>query len=167
MNSISLRISGELSSLLAGTDLVIWGTGAPLRQFIYSEDLARLTVSTCTHNPPEHRYVRTHRLHLLYSCLYILHIALVLVRRVPSVWPIRFGSWGSTILQSPLYCPSAKRTRSPLLMWRNTWQVCSLEEFRFFPSPWFATLQLLRRNLVFADLRSTRGHELPGQRSLR
>merc|ERR1712083_323742 len=27
-----------------GTDLVIWGTGSPLRQFIYSEDLARLTV---------------------------------------------------------------------------------------------------------------------------
>lgn len=29
-----------------GTDLTIWGTGAPLRQFIYSEDLARLTVRT-------------------------------------------------------------------------------------------------------------------------
>lgn len=28
-----------------GTDLVIWGTGRPLRQFIYSLDLARLTVS--------------------------------------------------------------------------------------------------------------------------
>mmetsp|Transcript_85684 Transcript_85684/g.167656 ORF Transcript_85684/g.167656 Transcript_85684/m.167656 type:complete len:320 (-) Transcript_85684:194-1153(-) len=27
-----------------GTDLTIWGTGSPLRQFIYSEDLARLTV---------------------------------------------------------------------------------------------------------------------------
>jgi GDP-L-fucose synthase len=27
-----------------GSDLTIWGTGAPLRQFIYSEDLARLTV---------------------------------------------------------------------------------------------------------------------------
>ena len=27
-----------------GTDLTIWGTGAPLRQFIYSHDLARLTV---------------------------------------------------------------------------------------------------------------------------
>lgn len=27
-----------------GTDLTIWGTGKPLRQFIYSEDLARLTV---------------------------------------------------------------------------------------------------------------------------
>lgn len=27
-----------------GTDLVIWGTGQPLRQFIYSIDLARLTV---------------------------------------------------------------------------------------------------------------------------
>jgi len=27
-----------------GTDLVIWGTGKPLRQFIYSNDLARLTV---------------------------------------------------------------------------------------------------------------------------
>ena len=26
------------------TDLVIWGSGKPLRQFIYSEDLARLTV---------------------------------------------------------------------------------------------------------------------------
>ena len=28
-----------------GTDLTIWGTGKPLRQFIYSHDLARLTVS--------------------------------------------------------------------------------------------------------------------------
>lgn len=27
-----------------GTDLTIWGTGKPLRQFIYSMDLARLTV---------------------------------------------------------------------------------------------------------------------------
>jgi GDP-L-fucose synthase len=27
-----------------GTDLTIWGTGAPLRQFIYSRDLAKLTV---------------------------------------------------------------------------------------------------------------------------
>ena len=27
-----------------GTDLVIWGTGRPLRQFIFSHDLARLTV---------------------------------------------------------------------------------------------------------------------------
>jgi GDP-L-fucose synthase len=27
-----------------GTDFVIWGSGSPLRQFIYSEDLARLTV---------------------------------------------------------------------------------------------------------------------------
>jgi len=27
-----------------GTDLTIWGTGKPLRQFIYSKDLARLTV---------------------------------------------------------------------------------------------------------------------------
>merc|ERR1712137_953198 len=27
-----------------GTDFVIWGTGSPLRQFIYSEDLARLTI---------------------------------------------------------------------------------------------------------------------------
>lgn len=27
-----------------GTDLTIWGTGSPLRQFIYSHDLARLTV---------------------------------------------------------------------------------------------------------------------------
>ena len=27
-----------------GTDLTIWGTGKPLRQFIYSHDLARLTV---------------------------------------------------------------------------------------------------------------------------
>ena len=27
-----------------GTDLVIWGTGKPLRQFIFSHDLARLTV---------------------------------------------------------------------------------------------------------------------------
>lgn len=27
-----------------GTDLVMWGTGSPLRQFIYSEDLARLFV---------------------------------------------------------------------------------------------------------------------------
>jgi len=27
-----------------GTDLTIWGTGLPLRQFIYSHDLARLTV---------------------------------------------------------------------------------------------------------------------------
>ena len=27
-----------------GTDLTIWGTGSPLRQFIYSRDLARLTV---------------------------------------------------------------------------------------------------------------------------
>jgi len=27
-----------------GTDLTIWGTGAPLRQFIFSHDLARLTV---------------------------------------------------------------------------------------------------------------------------
>merc|ERR1719343_152839 len=26
------------------TDFVIWGTGSPLRQFIYSEDLADLTV---------------------------------------------------------------------------------------------------------------------------
>ncbi len=30
---------------IAGTDLTIWGTGSPLRQFIFSEDLARLTVS--------------------------------------------------------------------------------------------------------------------------
>ena len=29
---------------MLGTDLTIWGTGAPLRQFIYSHDLARLTV---------------------------------------------------------------------------------------------------------------------------
>jgi len=29
-----------------GTDFVIWGTGSPLRQFIYSEDLADLTVWT-------------------------------------------------------------------------------------------------------------------------
>lgn len=29
-----------------GTDLTIWGTGAPLRQFIYSHDLARLTIWT-------------------------------------------------------------------------------------------------------------------------
>jgi len=29
-----------------GTDFVIWGSGSPLRQFIYSEDLARLTVWT-------------------------------------------------------------------------------------------------------------------------
>ena len=28
------------------TDLTIWGTGAPLRQFIYSHDLARLTIWT-------------------------------------------------------------------------------------------------------------------------
>jgi GDP-L-fucose synthase len=27
-----------------GTDLTIWGTGSPLRQFIYSHDLARLTI---------------------------------------------------------------------------------------------------------------------------
>jgi hypothetical protein len=30
---------------ITGTDLTIWGTGSPLRQFIFSEDLARLTVS--------------------------------------------------------------------------------------------------------------------------
>lgn len=29
-----------------GTDFVIWGSGSPLRQFIYSEDLAELTVWT-------------------------------------------------------------------------------------------------------------------------
>jgi GDP-L-fucose synthase len=29
-----------------GTDFVIWGSGSPLRQFIYSEDLAQLTVWT-------------------------------------------------------------------------------------------------------------------------
>merc|ERR1712187_133659 len=27
-----------------GTDFVIWGSGSPLRQFIYSDDLAKLTV---------------------------------------------------------------------------------------------------------------------------
>jgi GDP-L-fucose synthase len=32
---------------LSGTDLTIWGTGKPLRQFIYSLDLARLTVRIC------------------------------------------------------------------------------------------------------------------------
>ena len=34
----------HILSHVAGTDLTIWGTGSPLRQFIYSEDLARLTV---------------------------------------------------------------------------------------------------------------------------
>lgn len=34
----------QLTVHSAGTDLTIWGTGAPLRQFIYSHDLARLTV---------------------------------------------------------------------------------------------------------------------------
>lgn len=29
-----------------GSDFVVWGTGSPLRQFIYSEDLARLTIWT-------------------------------------------------------------------------------------------------------------------------
>merc|ERR1712159_422414 len=28
----------------AGTDISLWGTGSPLRQFIHSEDLARLTI---------------------------------------------------------------------------------------------------------------------------
>jgi GDP-L-fucose synthase len=28
-----------------GSDFVIWGSGAPLRQFIYSRDLAELTVA--------------------------------------------------------------------------------------------------------------------------
>jgi len=32
-----------------GTDFVIWGSGSPLRQFIYSEDLAALTVWTLRH----------------------------------------------------------------------------------------------------------------------
>merc|ERR1712135_148837 len=27
-----------------GEDFILWGTGSPLRQFIFSEDLARLTV---------------------------------------------------------------------------------------------------------------------------
>jgi nucleoside-diphosphate-sugar epimerase len=35
-----------------GTDLTIWGSGAPLRQFIYSHDLARLTVSRTTKTVP-------------------------------------------------------------------------------------------------------------------
>ncbi len=29
-----------------GEDFVVWGSGSPLRQFIYSEDLAKLTVWT-------------------------------------------------------------------------------------------------------------------------
>lgn len=29
----------------SGADFVIWGSGAPLRQFIYSRDLAELTVT--------------------------------------------------------------------------------------------------------------------------
>ncbi len=33
-----------LMLFFSGTDLVIWGTGRPLRQFIFSVDLARLTV---------------------------------------------------------------------------------------------------------------------------
>jgi len=32
-----------------GTDLTIWGTGSPLRQFIFSEDLARLTVTQASY----------------------------------------------------------------------------------------------------------------------
>lgn len=37
-----------------GTDLTIWGTGKPLRQFIYSHDLARLTVWTMrSYHSPE------------------------------------------------------------------------------------------------------------------
>lgn len=32
-----------------GTDFVIWGSGSPLRQFIYSEDLAELTVWVLRH----------------------------------------------------------------------------------------------------------------------
>jgi GDP-L-fucose synthase len=37
-----------------GTDLTIWGSGKPLRQFIYSEDLARLTVWTMrSYHSPE------------------------------------------------------------------------------------------------------------------
>lgn len=37
-----------------GTDLTIWGTGSPLRQFIYSHDLARLTIWVLrTYHSPE------------------------------------------------------------------------------------------------------------------
>jgi GDP-L-fucose synthase len=32
-----------------GEDLVVWGSGKPLRQFIYSEDLAALIVWTLEH----------------------------------------------------------------------------------------------------------------------
>ena len=32
-----------------GEDLVVWGSGSPLRQFIYSEDLAELIVWTLEH----------------------------------------------------------------------------------------------------------------------
>ena len=40
-----LKYSHEvIKFILSGTDLTIWGTGAPLRQFIFSEDLARLTL---------------------------------------------------------------------------------------------------------------------------
>ena len=37
-------ISLMMSTRKLGTDLTIWGTGRPLRQFIYSEDLAKLSV---------------------------------------------------------------------------------------------------------------------------
>lgn len=59
-------------NLLSGTDLTIWGTGAPLRQFIYSRDLAKLTVLEIkSYLILSYRIFLSHHLiyHIIYSYL--------------------------------------------------------------------------------------------------
>jgi hypothetical protein len=60
MSSNYISLSHLISYFqILGTDLTIWGTGAPLRQFIYSRDLAKLTVSI-QHTTPHHTLYVTH-----------------------------------------------------------------------------------------------------------